>query len=181
VGTSRGTKTVSLNSLFRQPGLYEVELGVPVREIVERLGGGVDGTLGGVLIGGPLAGVLPADRLDTLLTFDDLRAVGCDVGHGGIVAFDEHTSLLELAHHVMRFAAYESCAKCSPCRLGTAHLEHLLSRALDGRADARAADEWHDTVAALTAMSLCGHGHGAGRFAESLGRFGRREVDRWFT
>ena len=89
---SRGTKLVSLNSLFRRPGLYEVELGVTVGEIVERLGGGVaDGDIRGVLIGGPLAGVLPRERFDTPLDFEALRELGCEIGHGGIVAVDEHT------------------------------------------------------------------------------------------
>lgn len=168
--TSRGTKVVSLSSLFARPGLYEVELGVPVREIVERLGGGlVEGRLWGLLIGGPLAGILPVDLLNTPLDFEVLRQVGCEVGHGGIVAFDEHTTVADLVHHVFRFGAYESCGKCTPCREGAARIEELAeptrSRA---RPLAASSTEWRDLVACLGAASLCGHGRGLAAFAESV-------------
>ena len=74
-GESRGTKVVSLNSLFARPGLYEVELGVPLRHIVEDLGGGLrTGELAGVIVGGPLAGVVPPALLDVPFTFEDLYA-----------------------------------------------------------------------------------------------------------
>ena len=116
---SRGTKVVSLNSLFRRPGLYEIEFGTPLREIVDEIGGGLQsGTLRGLMIGGPLAGVVPPDRLDTRFGFEELAAIGASVGHGGIIAFDEHTTIAELVHHVFRFGAYESCGNCTPCRLG---------------------------------------------------------------
>jgi formate dehydrogenase iron-sulfur subunit len=175
--TSAGTKVVSLNSLFRRPGLYEVELGIPVRDVVERLGGGLAGELRGVLIGGPLAGILPPNLLDTPLAFEELRAVGCEVGHGGVVAFDEHTSIPELVHHVFRFGAYESCGKCTPCRVGTARIEDLLAAALDGAPRATGAVEWRDIVSALDATSLCGHGTGLAAFARSVTTYYREELD----
>jgi NADH:ubiquinone oxidoreductase subunit F (NADH-binding) len=177
--SSAGTKVVSLNSLFARPGLYEVELGLPVREIVERLGGGlVDGELAGVLIGGPLAGVLPPDLLDTPLAFEELRGLGCEVGHGGVVAFDEHTSIPELVHHVFRFGAYESCGKCTPCRVGAARLEGLLGDALTTAPGPTAARQWRDIVAALAATSLCGHGSGLAAFAHSIVTHYGAQLDR---
>ncbi|HZP28222.1 MAG TPA: NADH-ubiquinone oxidoreductase-F iron-sulfur binding region domain-containing protein [Acidimicrobiia bacterium] len=179
-GASRGTKAVSLNSLFRRPGVYEVELGVTVRHVVEDLGGGpADGDVTGVLIGGPLAGVLPPRLLDTPLGFQELRAVGCEVGHGGIVAFDGHTSMLELAHHVFRFGAYESCGKCTPCRVGAARIEDLLDGSRAERCGPSAAREWRGIVAALAATSLCGHGTGLGAFARSLETHYGKELGRW--
>jgi NADH:ubiquinone oxidoreductase subunit F (NADH-binding) len=182
MGTPRsaGTKVVSLNSLFRRPGLYEVELGLPIQEVVERLGGGLaEGELGGLLIGGPLAGVLPPSLLATPLSFEDLRAVGCEVGHGGMVAFDRHTSIPALAHHVFRFGAYESCGKCTPCRVGAAHLEGLLQRGLAReRMPESASLEWREIVDALAATSLCGHGTGLAAFARSLVSYYGEELDR---
>jgi NADH:ubiquinone oxidoreductase subunit F (NADH-binding) len=168
---SRGTKLLSLNSLFRRPGLYEVELGVTVREIVERLGGGLaDGDLRGILIGGPLAGVLPPNLLDTPLDFEALREVGCEVGHGGVVAFDEHTSIADLMHHVFRFGAYESCGKCTPCRAGAARIEARFDPARPQPSATEPAGEWRDIVEALAATSLCGHGSGLAAFARSVAR-----------
>ena len=85
---------VSLNSLFNRPGLYEVEFGIPVRHIVEEIGGGLrTGALKGVIIGGPLAGIIPPDLLDTPFGFEELAAIGASVGHGGVIAFDERTSI----------------------------------------------------------------------------------------
>jgi formate dehydrogenase iron-sulfur subunit len=168
-GSSRGTKVVSLNSLFRRPGLYEVELGVPVREIVDGLGGGLElGPLRGVLIGGPLAGIVPPHLLETPFAFDELRSIGACVGHGGVVAFDDHTSIAELVHHVFRFGAYESCGKCTPCRVGAHRIEEILA-AGDDASPADAEQEWHEIVEALAATSLCGHGTGLADLARSVG------------
>jgi formate dehydrogenase major subunit len=112
-GSSRGTKVLSLNSLFARPGLYEVELGIPVRRVVEELGGGlIDGNLAGVLIGGPLAGVLPPSLLDTPLTIEDLRSVGADVGHGGVIAFDEQTGITVPACSMPRGRRGSRCQRC---------------------------------------------------------------------
>ena len=180
---SRGTKVVSLNSLFRRPGLYEVEFGVPVRHIVETLGGGLrTGTIRGLMIGGPLTGVLPPELFDTPFGFEELRAVGASVGHGGIIAFDEHTSIAELVHHVFRFAAYESCGKCTPCRVGSREIERLFERVLTDREAAGVTrSTWEETVAALRWTSLCGHGTGLAEFAESIMRYYREEIRACFA
>lgn len=180
---SHGTKVLSLNSLFRQPGLYEVELGVPVRTVVEELGGGLHtGPLRGVLIGGPLAGVLPPRLLDTPLGFEELKAVGASVGHGGVVAFDAHTSIAALVHHVFSFGAYESCGRCTPCRLGARHVEQLFARVLEAGPVPRAgAGGWEDVVEALRLTSLCGHGTGLGEFARSVLRYYQEEVEACFA
>jgi formate dehydrogenase iron-sulfur subunit len=172
VATSRGTKILSLNSLFRRPGLYEVELGIPVRQVVDELGGGLAfGRLKGVIIGGPLAGVIPPSLLDTPLAFEELRAIGASVGHGGVVAFDERTSISALVHHVFEFGAFESCGKCTPCRLGTRRIERIFRKILTGTPDSMAdEDEWKELIPTLAATSLCGHGSGLAEFAASIVR-----------
>ncbi|NOJ76886.1 NADH-quinone oxidoreductase subunit D [Myxococcus xanthus] len=181
IAGSQGTKVLSLNSLFHRPGLYEVELGTPVRTVVEELGGGLrTGPLKGVLIGGPLAGVLPPHLLDTPLGFEELKAVGASVGHGGVVAFDTHTSIAALVHHVFSFGAYESCGKCTPCRLGARHIEQRFARVLE-TGPVSGADGWEDVVEALRLTSLCGHGTGLGEFAQSVLRYYREEVEACFT
>ncbi len=177
---SRGTKMVSLNSLFRRPGLYEVELGMPLRRIVEDIGGGVDtGALTGLLVGGPLAGLLPPALLDTPLAFEELHAVGASVGHGGVVAVDEHTTIPEILDHVAAFAAAESCGKCTPCRLGTRRIAQLVHTALNGGGAERGArDVWRALIPTLADTSLCGHGSGFADFAASLERHFGSELDR---
>lgn len=173
---SRGTKAVSLNSLFKRPGLYEVEFGVPVRRIVEEIGGGLaDGRLKGVIVGGPLAGILPPALLDTPFGFEELRAVGASVGHGGIVAFDDRTSIADLVHHVFEFGAFESCGKCTPCRLGSRRIEEIF-RAVKGERR-----EVEEIVSALRTTSLCGLGTGLAEFAESAFRHYPEELSRWLA
>ena len=181
--TSRGTKVLSLNSLFRRPGLYEVEFGLRVRQIVEELGGGLrSGNLKGLIIGGPLAGIIPPSLLDTPLGFDELRAIGASVGHGGVVAFDERTSIPELVHHVFEFGTDESCGKCTPCRLGTRRIEGMFRRMLAGaRATKSDDDEWQELIRTLAFTSLCGHGSGLAEFAASIVRHYPAELTSCFA
>jgi NADH:ubiquinone oxidoreductase subunit F (NADH-binding)/NADH:ubiquinone oxidoreductase subunit E len=118
---SRGTKVVCLNERFARPGAYEVELGIPLRDIVEGIGGGLrDGaTLRALQVGGPLGGFLSPDMLDVALTFEALRPAGVDLGHAGLIAIDERVEPRRLLQHVWEFAAAESCGTCAPCRIGT--------------------------------------------------------------
>ncbi len=176
-GKSRGTKALSLPSLFNKPGIYEVEFGTPLRTIVEEMGGGMKGgRLVGLMLAGPLGGIVPASLLDTPLDFEALRAVGGALGHGGVVAIDEHTSIPELVHHVFEFAADESCGKCTPCRVGGRRIERALARALPGGGglpvDRR---EWKSIVAALANTSLCGLGVGLSELASSVTRHFEKE------
>jgi NADH:ubiquinone oxidoreductase subunit F (NADH-binding) len=171
-GSSRGTKVFSLNSLFQKPGLFEVELGTRLPRLVFELAGGLrTGELAGTLVGGPLAGVIAPQYVDVRLTFEDLDLIGASLGHGGVIGFDGGTSLLDLAHEVFRFGAYESCGKCTPCRVGCAEVEEALGGAVVGSAlnDSKRASV-HRIVAALGAASLCGHGTGLAAFARSLVR-----------
>lgn len=159
-----------------------MEFGIPVRHLVEDLGEGLkSGTLRGLLIGGPLTGVIPPDLLDTPFGFEELRAIGASVGHGGVVAFDEHTSIPELVRHVFSFGAFESCGKCVPCRLGTRRVEQLFGAVVNRQAGPGDWNEWADIVAALKLASLCGHGSGLAEFAESIMRHYGEELKRWFA
>ncbi len=167
---SHGTKVVSLNSLFRRPGLYEVEFGVPVREIVETIGGGLkEDELLGVVIGGPLAGIIPPHLLDTRFGFEELRAIQAGVGHGGVIAFDKRTAIPDLVRYTFGFGADESCGKCTPCRLGSRRIEQIFERIVErGFAPEAERQEWEEITAALKLTSLCGYGVGLAHFAESV-------------
>ena len=180
-GESRGTKAVSLNSLFVRPGLYEVELGTPLRRIVDDLGGGLrSGELAGVIVGGPLAGVISPELLDVPLTFEDLHDIGAALGHGGVVAFDEHTTIAELVHHVFGFGSYESCGKCTPCRVGSAESETMFAEALANGRTAGTRPSFDAIVNAMGATSLCGHGSGLAEFARGVARNFPEELESCF-
>lgn len=156
-GATPGSKLVCFNERFARPGVYEVRFGTPLRELCEELAGGLkdDHTIKALQIGGPLGGILPASLLDTAFDFDALAAVGCMLGHGSIVAFDETTNMRDVARHLLRFGAHESCGKCMPCRIGLqrAHEMFTADAAID-RANLEALLE------TLELGSLCAHGGG---------------------
>lgn len=168
--TSRGTKAVSLNSLFNRPGLYEVEFGIPLREIFQDIGGGLKTTdFKAVIIGGPLAGLIKPDEFDTPFGFDELHAIGASIGHGGVVAFDQNTQMAELLAHVFFFGAVESCGKCTPCRLGSRRAQELFSQMATGQRLSKGENkELKEVLDAMRRTSLCGHGTGLATFADSV-------------
>jgi formate dehydrogenase iron-sulfur subunit len=169
-GDSAGTKLISLNSLFRRPGLVEVPFGIPLRRIVEEIGGGLKrGRLLGVMIGGPLAGLLPPTALDTPFTYEALATIGGAVGHGGVIAFTDDTTIPELIAEVFRFGASESCGLCVPCHRGSAELVEAFHHLAQGRA-VLGRERWDALVSALEQTSLCGHGSGLAEFARSIER-----------
>jgi NADH:ubiquinone oxidoreductase subunit F (NADH-binding) len=152
-----GSKLVCFNERFARPTVVEVPFGLTVRELCEEVAGGLrDGaTIKAVQIGGPLGGILPASRLDTRFDFDALAAEGCMVGHGSILAFDEETEMRDVARHLLRFGAEESCGKCFPCRIG-------LRRAYEEFAGPAPVDRerFEALLEALELGSLCAHGGG---------------------
>jgi NADH-quinone oxidoreductase subunit F len=152
-----GSKLVCFNERFARPTVVEVPFGIGVRELCEEVAGGLrDGAaIKAVQIGGPLGGILPASRLDTRFDFDALAAEGCMVGHGSILAFDEATSMRDVARHLLRFGAHESCGKCFPCRIGLrrAHEEFAGPDPVDR-------ERFEALLEALELGSLCAHGGG---------------------
>jgi len=120
IGKSRGTKALSLNERFVRPGMFEVPFGVPLRDVLVGLGGGMKTgrPIKAVQVGGPLGGILPDALLDTKVGFDELDAVGALLGHGGVVAWDDAVDVRDIAVHLFEFCDAESCGKCFPCRIG---------------------------------------------------------------
>jgi NADH:ubiquinone oxidoreductase subunit F (NADH-binding)/NADH:ubiquinone oxidoreductase subunit E len=156
-GATPGTKLVCFNERFVNPSVYEVRFGTPIRELCESLAGGLkDGRqIKALQIGGPLAGILPASKLDTPFDFDALAAEGCMVGHGGILAFDDHTDMRAVARHLLHFGASESCGKCFPCRIGLKRAHEMFT---GDRPVPR--DKFEQLLEALELGSLCAHGGG---------------------
>jgi NADH:ubiquinone oxidoreductase subunit F (NADH-binding)/NADH:ubiquinone oxidoreductase subunit E len=156
-GATPGSKLVCFNERFARPGVYEVPFGVSTRWLCEELAGGLrDGrSIKALQIGGPLGGILPAARLDTAFDFDALAAEGCMLGHGGIVAFDDTTNMRDVARHLLRFGAHESCGKCFPCRIGLQRAHALF--AADAPIDRERLEQLLET---LELGSLCAHGGG---------------------
>jgi NADH-quinone oxidoreductase subunit F len=134
---SPGTKVTSVSGDVQRPGNYEVELGIPTRELIEDLAGGtLEGrSLKGFFPGGSSAPVLTGDEgLDLPYSFEAMQDAGSMLGSGSIIVFDDTTSVVELALRTARFYHHESCGKCTPCREGTNWTVKMLERMIRGEA-----------------------------------------------
>ena len=162
LGTERssGTKLVCLDSFFNRPGLYEVVMGTPMRTIVEDLGGGFKTPVKALQIGGPLGGVVPVAKLGELtLDFESFATGGFLLGHASIVSIPEDYPMIRYIQHLFDFAAYESCGKCFPCRLGTKRGHEMATQAIEGT---YTIDRtlFSDLLTTLKEGSLCAQGGG---------------------
>ncbi|MGH2905117.1 MAG: NADH-quinone oxidoreductase subunit NuoF [Solirubrobacteraceae bacterium] len=136
VETSTGTKLVSISGQVRRPGNYEIELGIPSREIIYGLAGGPpEGhELKCWFPGGSSAPVLTAEDLDVPYDFDSLAKAGSMLGSGAIIVVDDSTPIVDLAFKLAKFYRHESCGKCTPCREGTNWTVKMLERIDSGEA-----------------------------------------------
>ncbi len=162
IGTenSSGTKLLSLDSFFNNPGVYEVDMGTPLRTVVDELGGGFRTDVKALHIGGPLGGIVPLSKIDDLnIDFKSFSDNGFLLGHASIICIPESYPLVEYLEHLFEFTADESCGKCFPCRLGSVRGYELLkkSRTEDFKIDRQLFD---DLVEALEKGSLCALGGG---------------------
>jgi NADH-quinone oxidoreductase subunit F len=162
IGTelSSGTKLICLDSFFNNPGMYEVEMGTPLSEVVNDLGGGFKSEVKALQIGGPLGGLVPVSKIDDLtIDFESFSKEGFLLGHASVVSIPEDFPIMKLIEHLFDFAAYESCGKCFPCRLGTKRGQELATKALtsDYKIDRTL---FTDLLTTLEEGSLCAHGGG---------------------
>ncbi|WP_250436984.1 NADH-ubiquinone oxidoreductase-F iron-sulfur binding region domain-containing protein [Hanstruepera flava] len=162
IGTERssGTKLVSLDSFFNNPGMYEVEMGTPLSTVVNDLGGGFKTDIKALQIGGPLGGLVPISKIkDLTLDFESFSKEGFLLGHASVVSVPTDYPIMKFIEHLFDFAAYESCGKCFPCRLGTKRGHELAEKALktDYKIDKKL---FADLLTTLEEGSLCAHGGG---------------------
>ncbi|MBI3822605.1 MAG: NADH-quinone oxidoreductase subunit NuoF [Planctomycetes bacterium] len=181
IGTakSKGTKVFALAGKIRYTGLVEVPMGMPLRTIVEDLGGGAPdgGTIKAVQTGGPSGGCIPAPLLDTPVDYESLQAVGSIMGSGGMIVMDQTTNMVEVAKYFMEFCMDESCGKCVPCRAGTVQLHRLLTRIAAGDASQAEIKQLEVLCDMVKHTSLCGLGQSAPNPVLSTLRYFRQEYD----
>lgn len=160
---SPGTKTFALTGEVENTGLIEVPMGLTVKDIVFKIGGGIRGgrKFKAVQIGGPSGGCLTEEQLDITLDFDSLREVGAMIGSGGLVVMDENTCVVEVARFFMNFIQHESCGKCTFCREGTLQMLNILQRIVDGHGVEEDLDLLIELGEMVQLGSLCGLGKSA--------------------
>ncbi|MDR2731438.1 MAG: NADH-quinone oxidoreductase subunit NuoF [Treponema sp.] len=159
IGTekSRGTKVFALTGKIKNTGLVEVPMGTTLREIVFDIGGGIKGgrKFKGVQTGGPSGGILTDKSLDLPIDFETLTANGSMMGSGGMIVMDEDDCVVDVSRFYMDFCVDESCGKCSPCRIGTTQILHLLEKIAEGKGADEDLVKLESIGTAMTKASLC--------------------------
>lgn len=162
LGTERssGTKLVCLDSFFNNPGIVEVEMGTSLDTVVNEFGGGFKEPVKALHIGGPLGGMVPTSKISELnIDFESFAQGEFLLGHASVVSIPEKMSMVKYLEHLFDFAAYESCGKCFPCRLGTTRGHEMFQKAINDnyKIDMKLLT---DLLTTLEEGSLCAHGGG---------------------
>jgi NADH-quinone oxidoreductase subunit F len=157
VGTEKcpGTMMFSLSGAVNRPGVYEMPMGVTMRELIERCGGGVpDGRkIKAVFPGGPAFSMVTADQLDLPMDFDSLKKAGTGLGSAGVIVVDDATCMVRQTLKYSNFFKVESCGQCPPCRMGTINLATLMTKIEAGEGTQKDLD---------SLLQLCGFVKGTG-------------------
>jgi len=194
VGKSTGTKLISASGHINKPGVYEIELGVPVEEFIYSdtyCGGMRNGKkLKAVVAGGSSVPILPADLIlktaagePRLMTYESLAdggfASGTMLGSGGFIVMDEDSSIVKNLWNFTRFYHHESCGQCSPCREGTGWMEKILHKILDGHGSLTDVDLLWDIQAKIEGKTICPLGDAAAWPVASAIRHFRSEFEEY--
>jgi NADH-quinone oxidoreductase subunit F len=168
---STGTRLFCLSGCVERPGLYEVECGTALRDLLE-LSGGVRGgrEVQAILLGGAAGGFITPDQLDLPLSFEGARAAGVTLGSGVVLVFDDSVDLVDIVLRIAAFFREESCGQCVPCRVGTVRQEEALRRLVDvGENGSRERDlVLLDEIAqVMRDASICGLGQTAASAVQS--------------
>jgi len=133
--TGAGTKIFAVSGKVNRPGCYELPMGVPLSEIIEKHAGGLPAgsQFKACLPGGASTCFVTAEHYDVPMDFQNLRDIGSRLGTGAIMVFDQNTCLVAVALNLMEFFARESCGWCTPCREGLPYVRLLLERIENGR------------------------------------------------
>jgi NADH-quinone oxidoreductase subunit F len=157
-GKFADTRLFCVSGHVKHPGVYDIPLGTPLRELLEKAGAG---TIQAVLLGGAAGSFLTSQQLDVPLSFEGTRAIGATLGSGAVIVFDETADMRRALLRIARFFRDESCGQCVPCRVGTKRQEEILERVFaNGRSTADVA-LLSDIAQAMRDASICGLGQTA--------------------
>ena len=160
---SKGTKVFALGGKIHNTGLVEIPMGTTLREIIEDIGGGVPNgkKFKAAQTGGPSGGCIPASLIDTEIDYDNLTAIGCMMGSGGLIVMDEDNCMVDIAKFFLDFTVDESCGKCAPCRIGTKRMMEILEKITSGNGTLEDIDKLEELAYYIKENSLCGLGQTA--------------------
>ncbi len=174
---SKGTKVFALGGKITNTGLVEVPMGTTLRDVIYEIGGGIPGgkAFKAAQTGGPSGGCIPAHLMDTPIDYDNLTAIGCMMGSGGLIVMDEDNCMVDIAKFFLDFTVDESCGKCTPCRVGTRRLLEILDKITSGKGTLEDIDKLEELCYYIKENSLCGLGQTAPNPVLSTLKFFRDE------
>lgn len=177
---SKGTKVFALTAKIKNGGLVEVPMGMPLREIIFDIGGGIknDKKFKAVQMGGPSGGCIPASLIDTPVDYDSINKTGAIMGSGGMVVMDETTCMVDMARFFLDFTRKESCGKCNYCRIGTKRMLEILTRICEGNGKDGDIELLEELSIKIKEGSLCGLGQTAPNPVLSTIRYFRDEYEK---
>ena len=160
---SKGTKVFALGGKINNTGLVEIPMGTTLEHIIYEIGGGIPNgkKFKAAQTGGPSGGCIPASLIDTEVDYDNLIAIGCMMGSGGLIVMDEDNCMVDMAKFFLEFTVDESCGKCTPCRVGTKRLLELLDKITAGKGTMDDLDRIEELCNYIKTNSLCGLGQTA--------------------
>ena len=160
---SKGTKVFALTGKIKNGGLVEVPMGITIRDIIYKLGGGIidDKKFKAVQMGGPSGGCIPEYLSHTIVDYDSVNATGAIMGSGGMVVMDETTCMVDIARYFLDFTRKESCGKCTFCRIGTKRMLEILTRITEGEGVVGDIEKLEELAYQIKDGSLCGLGQSA--------------------
>ncbi len=155
--TSPGTKVFALAGKINNVGLVEVPMGIPLREVIYNIGGGIRNgkAFKAVQTGGPSGGCIPASMLDLPIDFDSLREAGSMMGSGGMIVLDEDDCMVNIAKFYLEFTVEESCGRCTPCRIGNKRLFEIMTKIVNGNGEEKDLAELKRLGGIIQDCSLC--------------------------
>lgn len=174
-----GMRLFSVSGHVKRPGIYELPLGISLKEIIYTHAGGIRGDkkLKAVVPGGLSAAILKADEIEVGMDFDQLRAKNTMAGSAGIIVLDETTCMLRSLLVTMRFYAHESCGQCSPCREGTGWVHKILERIYAGKGRPGDIENLLDICSFMGGTTICALADGAAMPLRSYPTKFREEFD----
>jgi len=154
-----GPKLFSISGAVEKPGVYELPMGVPLRELIETAGGMKDGKdFKAAFPGGASSACMDASEIDTGLDFNSLAAIGTMLGSGAVMILDETADMVKAAYVLTRFFDHESCGKCTPCREGLTWVKQVMAGILEGKGTEEDLDLLLDICEQIQGASFCGLG-----------------------
>jgi NADH-quinone oxidoreductase subunit F len=174
-----GTRLLCVAGHVNKPGIYEIPLGMNMKEFIYGMAGGITGgkKLKAVIPGGSSCPLLTADEIDIPMDYDSVAKAGSMLGSGGMVVMDEHTCMVDMARRIMHFYAHESCGWCIPCREGTTWLRKMLERLHAGYGREQDIDMLSELSKNILGRSFCPLGDAAAMPTISIVQKWRNEFE----